>query len=424
MEMKRKGKSFSQLIDRHLSEIKRGGIKILLRKIVSFLKKIATIPLMILLFPVVLCIRIVKPWVLVRFGGIVGSRIGHFAVNTELYLCSSDINGKRRKVVDLLFYLGPPCNMQLHKMFSRVVNIRGSFVYYLNKVNKMFPESEEHAVSGLSTDRDIYGWFDKTEPHLRFTDEEELLGLSELRKLGVPEGKKFICMHARDSAYLDKVIPHNNWEYHNHRDCSINSFLLAADELTKRGYYVIRVGFIVKEELQADNPMIIDYAKKARTDFMDIYLGAKCHFFLGSCAGVTAIPVIFRRPNIFTNYIPIEYVYSWSVKDSFIPKKLKWRDSGRLITLKEVIDLGIGRFLNKNLYDSMKIDIIDNTPEEILDIVIEMEERLRGVWQQEANDENLQKRFWSFFKKDELNNVFASRIGSKFIKANMYLLEQ
>lgn len=61
------------------------------------------------------------------------------------------------------------------------------------------------------------------------------------------------------------------------------------------------MGVIVKEALNTTNPMIIDYATKSSTDFLDIYLGAKCRFFLGSTGGINAVPRIFQRPVAYVN---------------------------------------------------------------------------------------------------------------------------
>ena len=41
--------------------------------------------------PVYICVdvRIIRPWFLMRWGGLVSSRICHLAANTKLYLCES-----------------------------------------------------------------------------------------------------------------------------------------------------------------------------------------------------------------------------------------------------------------------------------------------------------------------------------------------
>ena len=45
----------------------------------------------------------------------------------------------------------------------------------------------------------------------------------------------------------------------------------------------------------------------------------------------------------------------------------------------------------------MDLKLIENTPEEIRDVTIEMDERLNGTWKVSKEDEELQDRFWSLF---------------------------
>ena len=109
-----------------------------------------------------------------------------------------------------------------------------------------------------------------------------------------------MCLIVRDSGYLNRHINKENlnrWGYHNFRDGDVDKYVLAAEELTLRGYYVFRMGSNVKKPLKSSNPKIIDYANsKIRSDFMDIYLGAKCSFCISTSCGFDAIPVVFRRP--------------------------------------------------------------------------------------------------------------------------------
>ena len=46
--------------------------------------------LTILLLPVIFIVRIIRPFILIRFGTLCSSRIGHYAANTEIYLCERD----------------------------------------------------------------------------------------------------------------------------------------------------------------------------------------------------------------------------------------------------------------------------------------------------------------------------------------------
>ena len=69
------------------------------------------------------------------------------------------------------------------------------------------------------------------------------------------------------------------------------------------------------------------------------------------------------------------------------------------------------------------IEVIENTPEEILAVAVEMDERLKGIWRTTEEDEELQRRFWSLSKPSELNRVFVARIGAEFLRQNRELLE-
>ena len=92
------------------------------------------------------------------------------------------------------------------------------------------------------------------------------------------------------------------------------------------------------------------------------------------------------------------------------------------MTFREILDSEIGRFEESQKYAERGIEIIENTAEEILDLAVEMEERLKGTWQTTPEDEELQKKIWSLFKQNDLNNVIRARVGTKFLRQNKGLL--
>ena len=91
----------------------------------KLIKKILKIPLYILALLVVLIIRFIRPWLLVRFEGLFSTRIGHFAANTELYLCERDacINIPTQRYIDIFYITEPVSNQQLAIMWKRVLRI-------------------------------------------------------------------------------------------------------------------------------------------------------------------------------------------------------------------------------------------------------------------------------------------------------------
>jgi len=278
----------------------------------------------------------------------------------------------------------------------------------------------------MPSDRDIYNLLSHTHSHLSFDQDEERIGYEEMLKMGMRDSVPFVCFLSRDSAYLDYSQPwrsHGEWAYHDYRDSNIQNFINSAIELTRRGYFALRMGAFVKYALNVEDPMIIDYAKKSRTEFLDIFLGSKCDFYLGDSCGFHAIPMIFRRPLAIVNMIPLENAPTWASNYLFIPKNLWLRDERRFMTCKEIFASGAGRFLRSEQYEKLGVEVIENKPEDIKDLAIEMDERLNGRWQTTEEDEALQKRFWDMFPKSELHGEFRARIGAEFLRQNSALLD-
>lgn len=396
-------------------DVRENGISALLQKRGRMLL------LMALAVPVVLVVRALRPLVVIRFGCLISHRIGHFAGNTELYLCERDAGMHSQRTHDIFYHTFPICNNQLKKMWDQMLHV-SRFARYLDMINRYLPGGRDHVILTSNNDRDVHGLLECIPIHLSFTSEEECMGRAMLRELGISDGVPFVCFHSRDSAYLDKMFPNKNLRYHNYRDSNIKNFIPAAEELVRRGYFAVRTGAVVKESLKTTNPMIIDYATKGRSEFLDVFLGAKNHFYLGDPCGFHAIPMIFRRPLVIVNMIPLEYAPTWGSDYLFIPKKLWLMEELRFLSFSEILESGIGRFFLNEQYEQIGVEVVENTPEEITAVVVEMDERLKGTWQTTEEDEELQQRFWSPFKPSELNGIFLSRIGAEFLRQNRELV--
>ena len=410
-------KRFVRFITRQYGEIEEGGSHELLSKAMKVLQSFLAIP-------IVLLIRALRPLVIIRFGMIISSRIGHFAANTEMYLCEKDLGLYPSKTIDFFCYDSLNCNQQLRKMWDRIL-ITHNFVCRLHRVNCLIPGSKVHKVE-LPSDSDDRGLMAKTSKHLSFTCDEKQLAKLFLNKHNISVGSPFICFNARDSGYLDTQFKRysSGWRGHDYRDSTVQNYLLAAEELVKRDYIVFRMGVHVKEKLNNLNPRIIDYATNGeRSDFLDIYLCAHCQFFICDTAGISNVSIIFRRPVAFVNYIPLGLAHNWSPDSLFIPKKLWLQEEKRFLTFNEILNSKIGTFLESEQYEKLGIEVIENTPEEITALAIEMDERLNGTWQTIEEDEELQQRFWKLFPKSELYVKYSSRIGAEFLRQNRELLK-
>ena len=369
---------------------------------------------------VVLVVRALRPVLLIRMAQLRSERIGHFALSTELYLCERDVGVQRRGTLDIFFHASPVCNQQLKKMWDRTLRV-SSLANLPFWINRFLPGNAPHEVP-IPPDRDIHGLLARTPVHLSFTPDEESRGIRELGEFGVADGDQFVCFIARDSAYLESVLPGLDWSYHDFRNSDVKTYLPALESLSERGCYSIRMGAIVNGPMPTSSSMIIDYAHKFRTDFMDIYLSAKCKFFLTSSTGIDGVSMIFRRPLAVVNYIPLEQVWTWVENGLFILKRLYLEREQRFLTFREILESGVGRYDRSDLYKQDGITVIGNTPDEIMDLVVEMDERLSGTWQTSEEDEQLQRQFADLFKSSSLHGHIAARVGAKFLRQNRDLL--
>jgi putative glycosyltransferase (TIGR04372 family) len=403
---------------------------VLVRKMRLLCSRLFKLPFYILAIPVVLIMRLIKPWLLVRIGVLAHHRIGHFTGNTELYLCERDagINVPNQPYIDLFYINKPICNQQLAVMWKRVLRIwpvwiMGPIIY---RVNQFFPGGESHEVgSNTNEDRDVRNLLGRFPPHLQFTAEEETRGDDGLRAMGLPVGAQFVCLNARDSAYLDSQFA-NDWCYHDYRDSDIQNYVLAAETLAERGFFVVRMGAKVHAAINSVHPKVIDYATNGmRNDFMDIYLGAKCAFSISTGTGWDSVPLVFRRPIAFVNILPLGNALTYLDNSIYITKRHVLHTSQKALTLSGIFSQGVGFCQTMSGYKSAGVDLYENTPEEICDVAIEMAECLSGTWQGRADDESLQRRFWEVFPADALgatgdplHGAIRARFGAAFLRNN------
>jgi len=388
--------------------------------------------LLFVAFPVVLVIRVVRPLVTIKLGRLDMGRIGG-AYNAEWFLCeryAGSYDGRR--YFDIFYFIistGTICNHQWRKMWKRVLRVfpLGQVALIADNLNRRFPGHGRHVVplqpeSLPVNDNTVKCILARKKPFLEFTLEEENLGQKALQDLGMPKGTPFVCFSARDAAYLDAIYPERNWRYHDYRDSSIHNYIPTAEELVWRGYYAIRMGAIVKERIHTDNQAIIDYATNGkRTDFLDIYLGAKCRFFICSPSGISIIPEVFRKPVVYVNWLHLPNIFTWMRQALFIPKKLYLTNENRWLTFREMVESDIGVYDRSELYERKGIEVVENGPEEIVAVSIEMDERLKGTWKATKEDEELQQRFWAIFGANKLKSP-ELRIGAAYLRENQDLL--
>lgn len=182
--------------------------------------------------------------------------------------------------------------------------------------------------------------------------------------------------------------------YHDVRNADPLTYASAVEAIVARGGWVVRMGDPMLTSTKLP-PMdhVVDYAHSdAKSDWMDVFLWADCRFLIGSCSGPAQIPGTFGVPVVQTNWCPVAPRY-WNARDLQIPK-LYWSDKeSRLLTFAESIAPPLGFAQLPHHFADAGVRVIDNTPEELREVVVEMLDRVEGRAIYTREDDDLQGRF-------------------------------
>jgi len=136
-----------------------------------------------------------------------------------------------------------------------------------------------------------------------------------------------------------------------------------------------------------------------------------------------------RRPIVYVNYSPLGFIHTFRSEFLTITKKYLSVSSGSELTLSQIVSGGSAFYLHTKNYEDSGIKLIENTPEEILDVVIEMLERLNGTWIPHIDDDTLQKKFWDIFPSEAvhyeypLHGKILGRYGAQLLRNNQKWLQ-
>lgn len=427
----------SRYITKQLSEIWCGGCSILIRKLKKIQIRISITLISFGFIPFILLMRALSPLILIRFFKFHNLKIGHHAGDTELHLCvkQHQTAGSAKKKYFYIYFNQFECsaNKELERLWKRdLFVIPWLFGQAIERANRYIPGYCQHEVSDRERlSRDVLGLLSASKMHVTLTEDEKYCSEQVLRLMGIPEGGRIVCLLVRDSYYFEKVLHHNNDE-DSYRDSSISNFNLAVQELTQAGYYVVRMGAIAKEWKIDVNDKVIDYANNPlRSEFMDIYLGYICQFFISTGSGWDSIPqILFRKPGVFVNFLPLAYIHSFSEKCIFHTKDHYSIATGEMLTLTEIIKSGAAYNLRTSDFEKHGIGLKEGNPEDIRDLVREMIDRLDHVLIYDDIDTELQRKFWNIFSQN-INKDFyekhhgqiLSKFSKNYLRKNQWWLE-
>lgn len=238
---------------------------------------------------------------------------------------------------------------------------------------------------------------EKRAPLLELDQDDIIYGREMMLKLGLPKDAWFVSLHVRDpgcktGSYL------NNDKVDAYRNADIDTYYEAVNSIVNRGGYVVRVG---DPDMKPAKPMkgLIDYAhSQIRSSRLDIFLFTQCRFFIGTISGPILHPYIFGVPVIGTNCGPL--ITRLPTGNSLMINKLIWdTKNNRPLGFREALSSEIGRAFNLHAYKERDLWFIDNTPEDLADVTVEMMDILDGNLQYSYEDDLLQERINQIYRE-------------------------
>jgi putative glycosyltransferase (TIGR04372 family) len=376
-----------------------------------------TIPFSLIIILLILLLRLLN--IKIRVGFLHNDRIGHFAANTELYLLEKK-NSKQKNFDFLYFPRSQSCNSELARIWKRYMVILPRFI--LRPIDLIIRNFDYlkflRCGSTCNEDRDVLNLLEKYSPNIEFTNLEETIGIDFLSNMGLGKDDKFICLNVRDDAYLNSEYK-SNVDYHNYRNSDINNYIDSIKYLNEQGFFVIRMGSKVNNKVVYKHDKFIDYAYNGiRTEFMDIYLGAKCFFCITTGSGFDAVPYIFRRPILYTNYLPVGYFMTFQKNSMIVPKNHYSNDLGRFLTLNEIISKNLMLSLKSIDFELANTQLIQNSPIDLKNATIDMLNNLNN----KAQDEKVNTNFWINYPSNLSNSEGKKLHGKIYSKLSQSFL--
>lgn len=384
-------------------------------------------------------LRLIRPVIHVRLGGLNAGRLGHLVMDQEMFLSERDcgIHSTNRSIVDIRYvWTGglPVSNSILLEMWRAKFSCGPAWLLQpIDTWNRRIPGGEAHAIpyrSGsnrrgshiLNQHNDLHGVLARTQPHISLGQEQINEARSQIARHGFDPTMKTVCLHVRDSSYFRRHGA-NFVRDGISRNASIETYRPAVTYLANQGYLVIRLGSEVSDPLGVDHPRVWDYAlDDSRTELLDIYLPSVCEFFISTLSGPDKIAQLFRRPILFTNLAPLNNLSLWMKDSLVIPKRLEMSDSGQTLTWPEVFLSELYAF-NATDLEPRGIRFVDNSAQEILDVSREMHLRQNALWQPTTDEEGLQAAFLCHVPEHLKAGGIAARIGTNFLRSTRALFE-
>ncbi len=380
----------------------------------------------------VLFLIIIYPILKIKIGTIRTKSMGNGSISHEIFYHEYK-NNIHKKSINLWFHQKKVANKFLLSKFKEIFIILPGYILYgpyeliyklqisflkvpirewvpLEKVLKIKNVNETNPC------KDIHNFLNNKNKLIKFSKKETEFAEETLNKLNIGQDDRIVCVSSRTSSWKNEIFKCV-------RNSNINNMAKSIKYLGDKNYKVVLIGdsYEPSEELKNLKNVIFYSNSKQKTGLLDFYLISKSKFLISNASGIGQIAIMMRKPRLITNYLSLEQAYTEEEKFNvlIIPKKVKVVKDGKYLNYIDIIKKGLTIISYEEKMLSLGYKIYENSQEEILDAVIEMEKNFDNSEKFKNNDD---QKFWLDYK--ELSNGFAPkklRFGEKFYKDNINL---
>ena len=323
-------------------------------------------------------------------------------------------------------------NRNLLSLISREILIinDSNWDFWKYIIKKHYKELNFKYYKKYDVRRDTYYDLEKDNAILNICNIHNRMGKAVTKKIGVSDN--YVCFHSRDEKYNIMTKGSDYTEFIG-RNSSFENYSESMEYLHEHQIKAVRMGKYVNP--CHSNMKFINFAEKYYCDFMDTFLLANCKFYVGPNSGINMVAKAFARPIVVVNSTSVTVGAGCDInmeENILILKKYYNTRTKKFLSLRTIARYERRFRDDTSQYKKIGITIVDNTSQEILDAVTEMNERLDGIWKETDEDRLLQEKYRNII--NELNEenrkrfwnggATLYRIGCKYLRENQYLLEE
>ena len=191
--------------------------------------------------------------------------------------------------------------------------------------------------------------------------------------------KPLVALFLRDVDFRSRTYNTLTITSSDYRDVNEDNYIPFARSLSTR-FSIIKMGRAGKYHQGRDNQYWYNYSNsKVQSDFNDFFLTGNSDICITTDSGSLSIPLLFRKKIVQTNLSLFGLIEGPSSTIVTL-KDHRCIANGRLLSLEELVRLGIHRISDQKSFNLLGVEVIENSPDDLYRLAQEVEEIYGGIW--------------------------------------------